>query len=337
MKNFNGVMFYTDYRTTLNARGVQLFMGLNSATPDASFTASISGTTMTVSAVSSGTIIPKTVNSVGGTLDDLTKLVVPGTVILSQASGTIGSTGTYIVSISQTLGSEALTSTTRAVPFAVALGAEQAVEDCKIEGLGAFQLYAGNLGQGSSEAGVLSFRNLTLDLSLALDYPNVPNATMTGIIKQQINGGGWTVWDQDHPSTTYFNTNTATGSITLDSNGDMFTSNSNAFPGLRATEVTLYMTGAIAAGFNLQLPLASSFISQALAGNQGGYATVGFKYRLRVVNAGGTGSGIWTITTNTNWSLTGTMTIGPGAYREFIINHDTATTMTIQNIGGGTL
>ncbi len=293
--------------------------------------------TLTVSAVASGTIIPKTVNSIGGTLADLTEIVKPGTVILNQLTGSTGSTGTYTVSISQTVSSEAMTSTTRISPFVVALGAVQVVEDCKIEGLGGFLLYSGNLGQGSSESGVLSFRNLTLDITSALDFDTIPNATMTGIVRQQINGGGWTVWDQDHPSTTYINTATYTGSVTLDPNADLYLGDGNVFTGLRATEVTLYLTGAIAAGFNLQLPLASSFITQALSGNQGGYATVGFKYRLRVVNAGGTGSGIWTITTNTNWSLTGTMTIGPGAYRDFIINHDTTTTMTIQNVGGGTL
>lgn len=73
--------------------------------PDASFTGSIAGTTLTVSAISSGTI------AVGGLLTDSTGNVVPGTEILAFGSGS-GGTGTYTVSQSQTLGSEALSSTT---------------------------------------------------------------------------------------------------------------------------------------------------------------------------------------------------------------------------------
>lgn len=67
----------------------------------ASITASISGTTMTVSAVGSGTIFPgATIKGTG---------VTAGSLILSQLTGTAGSTGTYQVSSSQTVSSTTVT------------------------------------------------------------------------------------------------------------------------------------------------------------------------------------------------------------------------------------
>lgn len=67
----------------------------------ASTTASIAGTTMTVTAVGAGTIYPGA--NIKGTG------VTPGTVILSQLSGTTGGVGTYQVSISQTVASTTIT------------------------------------------------------------------------------------------------------------------------------------------------------------------------------------------------------------------------------------
>lgn len=74
----------------------------------AAFTAAISGTTMTVSAVSSGTLaIGQLVNGAGTTA---------GTYITALGSGT-GGTGTYTVSVSQTVGSEAMTTVTVGVAY----------------------------------------------------------------------------------------------------------------------------------------------------------------------------------------------------------------------------
>lgn len=69
----------------------------------ASFTAAISGTTMTVSAVASGTL------AVGQTVLDATGDIIPGTTITALGTGT-GGTGTYTVSNTQTVGSEAMQS-----------------------------------------------------------------------------------------------------------------------------------------------------------------------------------------------------------------------------------
>ena len=62
---------------------------------DATFTGSISGTTLTVSSVSSGIIFPG--EKIFGTG------ITAGTSIVSQLTGTTGSTGTYTVSVSQTI------------------------------------------------------------------------------------------------------------------------------------------------------------------------------------------------------------------------------------------
>ncbi len=67
----------------------------------ASVTASIASTTMTVSAVGSGTLYPGAALMGTG--------VTPGTIILSQLTGTTGSTGTYQVSRSQTVASTTVT------------------------------------------------------------------------------------------------------------------------------------------------------------------------------------------------------------------------------------
>lgn len=72
--------------------------------PGAQFTASIAAATMTVSAVSGGTL------AVGQVLTDTTGNVIPGTSITAFLSGT-GGTGTYTVSNSQTVGSEAMSGT----------------------------------------------------------------------------------------------------------------------------------------------------------------------------------------------------------------------------------
>jgi hypothetical protein len=71
-------------------------------TPSANFTGAISGTTLTVSAVSLGTL------AVGQTLIDTTGALTAGTTITGLGTGT-GGTGTYTVSNSQTVGSESMT------------------------------------------------------------------------------------------------------------------------------------------------------------------------------------------------------------------------------------
>jgi hypothetical protein len=73
--------------------------------PGAQFTASSAGATLTVSAVGAGTI------AVGQILTDTTGAIAPGTTIAAFGSGS-GGTGTYTISQSQTVGSEAMSATT---------------------------------------------------------------------------------------------------------------------------------------------------------------------------------------------------------------------------------
>lgn len=70
----------------------------------ASVTASIAGTTMTVTAVGSGTLYPGA--NIMGTG------VLPSSMIMSQLSGTTGGVGTYQISRSQTVGSTTITAGT---------------------------------------------------------------------------------------------------------------------------------------------------------------------------------------------------------------------------------
>ena len=68
----------------------------------ATFNGSISGTTLTVTSVSAGAL------AVGQIVDDLTGVVLPGTTIVSQTSGTAGGAGAYVVSVTQTVAAETM-------------------------------------------------------------------------------------------------------------------------------------------------------------------------------------------------------------------------------------
>ncbi|OIN06069.1 hypothetical protein BFS86_19870 [Shewanella algae] len=72
-------------------------------TPSASFSGSISGTILTVTAVSSGTL------AVGQTVSDSAGGIVPGTTITALGTGT-GGIGTYTISNTQTVASEPMKS-----------------------------------------------------------------------------------------------------------------------------------------------------------------------------------------------------------------------------------
>jgi hypothetical protein len=114
-------VYASRYYSTVAALGswaqiVGILLG-STNTPAAIFTASISGTTMTVSAVASGTLAPKQ------TLTDATGDITTGTTIVNQLTGTTGSTGTYTISASQTVLSETVTSvlpTLLRVPVSIA-------------------------------------------------------------------------------------------------------------------------------------------------------------------------------------------------------------------------
>jgi len=80
-----------------------LIAAFSGETLSADFVGSISGTTLTVSAINSGTL------SVGQEVNDLTGAILAGTTIIALGTGD-GGVGTYAVSSSQTVASESMTS-----------------------------------------------------------------------------------------------------------------------------------------------------------------------------------------------------------------------------------
>lgn len=89
------VAYYFRFNTTDYSNGVSV------VSHTASFTGSIATTTLTVSAVSAGTIYPSMQISGTG--------ITAGTRIVAQLTGTAGGTGTYTVSASQTVSSTTIT------------------------------------------------------------------------------------------------------------------------------------------------------------------------------------------------------------------------------------
>ena len=86
-----------------------LKVGSNNTGPD--FTASIAGTTMTVTAVLDGVL------AAGQTISDDAGAVIVGTQIVSQLSGATGGIGTYTIAPSQTVTSTAMHGTVASDPF----------------------------------------------------------------------------------------------------------------------------------------------------------------------------------------------------------------------------
>ncbi len=82
------------------AQIVSILIGSNNS-PGATFTGSIAGTTLTVSAVASGTL------AIGQTISDVPGLIIAGTTITAFVGGS-GGTGTYTVSETQTVGSRTM-------------------------------------------------------------------------------------------------------------------------------------------------------------------------------------------------------------------------------------
>ena len=98
-----------------------------------SFTGAIAGTTLTVSAVTSGTIMP------GATLAGTG--VTAGTTIVSQLTGTTGGAGTYQISASQTVASTAMTTSGGDATLS---GYQTEVTKCRGAYLNALNIAGGN-------------------------------------------------------------------------------------------------------------------------------------------------------------------------------------------------
>lgn len=148
----------------------------------AMFTGSISGTTLTVTAIASGTILfdgKHTINATG---------LIAGTVITAQLTGTAGSTGTYTVNKQQTLSSTSFTqdqdaagveiyiNTAATNPYTGALRVQGGVGiegDLDLEGT--IEAYGGAIYQGTD--GAITARMLTIDNSVSPGYVGLTDAS----------------------------------------------------------------------------------------------------------------------------------------------------------------
>jgi hypothetical protein len=98
-----------------------------------------------------------------------------------------------------------------------------------------------------------------------------------------------------------------------------------------AAVVDLQMTGTLTAAASAQLPTVAALLAALKTDAIG----TGISYRLRIANVGG-GAFAWTVTTNTGWTLNGTMSIPQNTWREFIVTLTSLTTATLQSVVTGT-
>ncbi|PRF97455.1 hypothetical protein [Burkholderia ambifaria] len=106
---------------------------------------------------------------------------------------------------------------------------------------------------------------------------------------------------------------------------------------LSATEISgaaqcfLAFTGTFGAGGALTLPTVANLIAALPAVVQAN--PVGLTWQLRVINVATTQT--LTMTTNTGWTLAGTMTIATTVFRDFVVTITSATTASLQAVGAG--
>lgn len=84
-----------------NAQIVSILIG-SPNNPGSTFTGSMSNTSLTVISITSGSL------AVGQSIDDLSGLILAGTTIVSQTSGTAGGVGVYVISLSQSVAPEVM-------------------------------------------------------------------------------------------------------------------------------------------------------------------------------------------------------------------------------------
>lgn len=117
-----------------------------------------------------------------------------------------------------------------------------------------------------------------------------------------------------------YGTNTATASTTLTA--------ANIYAA-GAIDVTLNMTGTLGAGGAATLPTVANLVTAV------NNLVAGQTYRLRVINSS-SANFAWTVTTNTGWTLTGTMSVAQNTWRDFYVTLTSATAATLVSIGVGT-
>lgn len=110
-----------------------------------------------------------------------------------------------------------------------------------------------------------------------------------------------------------------------------FTATGNQVAG--AQDNVLLLTGTLGAGAALTLPTAANLLAALPANIQA--APIGTSFMLRIINAS-SGAFAWTVTTNTGWTLSGTMTVAQNTWRDFIATVTAVGAITLQSIGTGT-
>lgn len=97
-----------------------------------------------------------------------------------------------------------------------------------------------------------------------------------------------------------------------------------------ANDCVLNMTGTLGAGANLTTPTATALISALFGPNS---PVIGSSWKVRILNTSG-GAFTWTLVGGTGVTVNGTATIAQNTWREFQVTVSSATTLTMQNIGG---
>ncbi|HHX4169117.1 MAG: hypothetical protein ACN6QT_36410 [Burkholderia contaminans] len=110
-----------------------------------------------------------------------------------------------------------------------------------------------------------------------------------------------------------------------------FTAAGNQISG--AAQVFFNLTGTLAAGAALTLPTVAALIAALPSVVQSN--PVGITWQLRVINSSG-GAFAWTVTTNTGWTLGGSMGVNQNTWRDFVVTITSPTTASIQSVGTGT-
>ena len=135
-----------------------------------------------------------------------------------------------------------------------------------------------------------------------------------------------TIVTQNIPLPIQFQTNSSATSMTLTAANVSGVANIST-----PVEIDLSLTGAPSTAQTLTMPTVAAVfanIPNAIAGQT---------YKLRIINTGGTSSGVWTVGATSGYTLNGTMTIAVGAWSDFIVTLTSTSAITLQRVGAGTL
>lgn len=97
-----------------------------------------------------------------------------------------------------------------------------------------------------------------------------------------------------------------------------------------ANDCVLNMTGTLGAGANLTTPTAAAILGALFGPNA---PVVGSSWKVRIMNTSG-GAFSWTLVGGTGVTVNGTATVAQNTWREFQVTVASATTLTMQNVGG---